>query len=590
MTTDITLNGRGMMLEGQGLALVSSALPAAVATGGGEQYADNSSWSAEVLSEFNLGVGFEEAGGGKMRYSTLDTSKLGKTVLPQKKVALTGLSGNAHFTTYNGITYAASGTNLYRLTGTTWTSIASMGGTAAATGLEAFDGWFHIARGSSTPYTAVNILTPATVVNGPYTADVIYSAGGFLYIGQGNQIFYTSGSGTDCTTAAPAPTGWTWTGINLGPCDNLERITGIQHLYLGSLGQSRLFVSTTRQLYMILPGDVAVGGLLSWPNVGRDMTTHQNEMFIPVGDGLARYAPSGSVFQVGLDQNFGLPSGKTGPITHMESTPRGLMASVADTVYAYNGEGWRFVGTPGATVTGLHYDVTDDTLIITTASGSCKVALKPYAGQSTGPYQLTGYIDTGDIYGGLRLLNKDFHEIVINGDFPAGTSVKVEYTTDGTNYTELGTATADATTLAFPCTGATRPSSRVMRLRITLTTTNEAVTPVLEGVVLRFLAHVTDRARWTYSITLPKDCLLDSCSNPVAGYNQKDWDCAIRTAIAGTRPVSLVDFDGRSYSVSVTDWSLRLSNREFRSGKVSFDMVWTLQLLEVCGSGIASGC
>lgn len=577
------------MLEGQGLALVSSALPAAVSTGGGEQYADNSAWSAEVLNEFNLGLGFEEAGGGKFRYGNLDTFRLGKTTLAQKRIDLTGLMGDAYFTNYNGQTYAVSGTDLFRLDGLVWTNIGSIGAGDDATGIEAFDGWFHIPRGPSTLYTAVNILTPATVMTGPYTVDVMYSAGGFLYAAQGNQVFYTAGSGTDCITPAPTPGGWTWVGIDLGPCDNLELITGIQHLYLGSLGQSRLFVSTTRQLYMILPGDIPVGGLLSWPTVGTDMTTHQNELYIPVGNGLARYSPSGSTFQVGLDQNFGLPADKFGPVLFMESTPRGLMAAVRDTVYAYNGEGWRYIVVADGDITGMHYDVVDDTLIVTTVTNSYKVALKPYDGQAaSGPYELTGYLDTGNIFGGLRLLTKDWHEIVINGDFPSGTSVMVEYTTDGITYTTLGTATSDATTLAWACNGDTRPSARVMRLRVTLTTTDENITPVLEGLVIRYLPYVTDTARWTYSFTLPKDCLLDACKNPIAGYNQTDWDCAIRNAIAGTRPVPMVDYDGRSYSVAVTDWNYRLSNREFVDGAISFDKVWTLQLLETCGDGI--GC
>lgn len=602
--TDVTFNGVGFMLAGDGLAYVASALPAAASTGGGAQYADNSPWSSEVYEQFNLGVGFEDAGGGKMRYSTLDTSRLANTVLPQKSVekSTTGFdaAANTYFTTYNAVEYAVNGLNLYRLDGgTTWTQVASLGGTADAQGIAAYDGWFHIARGGLEPYTAVDIGTLTTVTAGPYNAELVYAWGGWIFAAFGNQLFYAAGGNTDCNTVSPDPSilqvggvgpGWVWTQIDLGPCDNLEVITGLQGMYVGSLSATRLFISTTRQLYMVLPGDIAVSGLLEWPFAGRDMTAWRNELYIPVSDGLTRYSPSGSTFQVGLDLNYGLPAAKRGPVLFQEGSPRGLLAAVQDTVYAYDGEGWRFIVDVDDTITGLHYTGVNDALYVAYGDKIVCVPLKPYGSQVQGPFELTGYLETGESYGGLRLLEKDYHEIVVNGVIPTGTSIKVEYSLDGGAYVEAGTVTADAQVLSFPCNGATRPKGKRMQLRVTLTTADENVTPELHAVVLRFLPYVVDRRRWTYTFNLPRDCLLDSCHNPVADYNQDTWRCAIEKAIGGVSPVAFVDYDGRQYSVAVTDWNYLLFNREAIAGAVKYDLHYTLSLLETCGDSFGTGC
>jgi hypothetical protein len=135
--------------------------------------------------------------------------------------------------------------------------------------------------------------------DGPYCADGFYAWGGFLYSWCCNMIRYTNGGHSTCDEETvppnvaydplnPAP-GWQWTEVQIGPCDACECINGMAGTFLGSLGQSRLYVSTPSQLYAILPGDIVMS-MISWSGAdidnGRGMVTYNGSAYAPVGDGL----------------------------------------------------------------------------------------------------------------------------------------------------------------------------------------------------------------------------------------------------------------------------------------------------------------
>lgn len=603
---DIWINDKPYMLEGNAEGLATSANPAAVGVGGGGEFKDYTQWSTLALSSWALGVGYKDVALGGFLYSEAETRFTGKIKLPPKLTTFllgTGTNCASYFAEDCGMLYLGYGNKVYVGNGTNWTLILTLA--HCVTGLAVFDEYLHIGQGLDNPYVWYSLLAH-TSGPGPHCASGFYNWGGFLYSWCCNIIRYTNGGHSDCSVVTPPPDtpfdplepapGWQWTEVIVGVCDTCECINGLAGIYLGALGQSRLYVSTPSQLYAILPGDVVMS-LAAWPgselNNGRGMVAYNGSVYAPVGDGLFRIAGDGSIIQIGINGNEGLPCDVRGKHSHVVGANTSILSVVngtSNTVWSWS-EGWHHIARIEATILGGYYSAFYEKLFFALDDG--RVASLNLVDQKSANnrYAEYGLIDLGIVYGGLRLAMKDFHDVIIAGEgISPTTPVKVYYTVEDQEGCQepyriyLGAATTNTSYLAWPCTGIDRPQGKFIRLWLELYTTDELNTPTVSNVALRFLPHVVDQARWHYAIVLGKDCMLDACGVEIEGYTQVAWDCLIRAAIVGVQPVKFRDFDGAEYYVKVMDWARRIYNREVVGDEdtLKFDLSWSLTLVQAC--------
>jgi hypothetical protein len=260
-----------------------------------------------------------------------------------------------------------------------------------------------------------------------------------------------------------------------------------------------------------------------------------------------------------------------------------------NTVWSW-ADGWHYITRMDGKITGGYYSAFHERLFLPLADGRIASLALVDQKSPTNRYMPTGVIDLGISYGGLRLAEKDYHDVIIDGEgISADTPVKVFWSLEdqdgclGPERHLLGVATDNTSTLAWPCSGDGRPHGKRIRLWLELSTNNPAKTPTVRNVVLRFLPHVVDQARWHYAVELNKDCMVDACGSEVGDYSQKEWDCTLRAAIVGVQPVKFVDFDGAEYYVKVMDWVRRIHSREIiEGGTLKFNISWSLTLVQAC--------
>jgi len=606
LIADIWLNDRPFMLEGNSEGLATSANPAAVGVGGGGEFKDYTQWSQLALSSWALGNGFKDATQGGFLYSELDTRFQGKIKLPPlvEYVDLGDPSDcQSYFAESCGIVYMSYGNRVYKWNDPEWELILTLD--HCVTGLAVFDEYLHIGQGLDDPYRWYSLINE-TQGTAPHCADGFYAWGGFLYSWCCNVIRYTNGGHSTCAELTPPPDtpydplnpapGWQWTEITVGVCDTCECVNGLAGVYLGSLGQSRLYVATPSQLYAILPGDVVMS-LISWPGShianGRNMLAWNGSAYAPVGDGLYRIAADGSIIQTGINQGEGLPCDVAGKHKGLLATTHNLLSLVDgedNTLWAW-AEGWHHIAKVPGIANGAYYSAFYERVFLPLATG--RVASLALVDQKSlrNRYAPGGYIDLGYIYGGLRTAQKDFHDVLIDGEgITPDTPVAVYWSTadqDGCTLPDwklLGVAKENQVKLPWPCSGDGRPQGKQIRLWVKLNTTDPARSPTVRNVVVRFLPHVVDQARWHYTIELNKDCMLDACGTEIEDYDQRAWDCAIRAALVGVQPVKFKDFDGSEYHVKVMDWARRIHSREVvgEDDTLKFNISWSLTLVQAC--------
>jgi hypothetical protein len=602
---DIWLNNTPFMLEGNHEGLATSANPAAVGVGGGGEFKDYTQWSQLAMNSWALGVGFKDVTQGGTLYSETETRYANRIMLPPKlEVAKLDSQSDcrAYFAEDCGTVYMGYGNHIYQWNDPEWKDILTLD--ECVTGMAVFDEYLHIGQGADKPYHWYNLIDHNDG-DGPHCADGFYSWGGFLYSWCCNSIKYTNGGHTTCDEFTPPPDtvydplnpapGWQWTEISVGVCDTCECINGLSGVYLGALGQSRLYVSTPSQLYAILPGDVVMS-IASWNGAsidnGRGMTTYNGAVYAPVKGGLLKVASDGSMIQIGINQGEALPCDVAGE--HVTTIPTNYnLLSLVDgqdnTIWAW-AEGWHYITKLPAKGAGGYYSAFHEQLFLPMANGTVGSLNLVDQHSPNNRYADIGLVDLGYVYGGLRLAVKDFHDIIIDGErITPETPVKVYWSSDiqdGCAASEkhlLGVATGNTSTLAWPCTGDGRPAAKQLRLWLELSTSDEKRTPIVRNVILRFLPNVVDQARWHYAIVLNKDCMLDACGSEIEGYDQRAWDCVIRKAIVGVQPVKFKDFDGAEYYVKVMDWARRIHNRDVvENDQLKFDISWSLTLVQAC--------
>lgn len=485
------------------------------------------------------------------------------------------------------------------------------------TSMAYFDGYLHIAgKLEVEPFNRLYCFVRIddfsygfTTPPGKFSQPLIFHVfGGILYAVEENRIYYSAGAGDYSGAYPPIPSDWSWTDpISIGYYN--DPITGIAGLMYQELGQRYLYVSTQSHLFAILPGDVPFG-LTAWPTSdvrnGVGMKAFYNKIFIPVGGDLLALQGNGDMLGAGVDNNnYGLPINRAGEHYDIATAPNFPFCTIRasagqSTVWANKASGWHYV-TKLPTNTdpnGTFYSATFNRLFVGTATGT---VMHCYLGNTTRDprydnayrYEPNGVIDLGWYSGGLVEQAKYWHSAFCDaGYLNSDTSVTLIYLADDDdkdsfltqadygNWNVAGTITDQVQELLIAdC----RLAAKRFRLAALLQTTDPTVTPTVRAMGLRYTPKLLTRRRWSITATLPAECLRDATGAEIEDYDQEEWQEWLKYIEDQEVPVSFTDIDNRSYRVLVTGSSTRTYNVSCIDDAFSYDIDWSLALLEMCG-------
>lgn len=454
---------------------------------------------------------------------SVDTSYTGLTIAPGKYLTI-----NAGITA----TIAASGTEFTVSSETLFKQAPPV----------LFDGKLYVPLGADLGKLTVADSSGSTATD---DASLIVEWSNYLWRAAANVVAYSAD-------------GTTWTNVEIGGSD--YTVLGLAGMDV-DFSQSPMFVANDVGLHYIGSGD-AIRGVSPWGAMTDElvpMVNYEGALFIPVGGGLVRFGRDASMMDVWITRDDDLPETlQAGPAV-LAGTNHLLLAAVNGTqpsVWGYMTEGWHHVATlpAGVTIIGMKYDRSLQRLWIGCDHGFAfyvglaDIAVNPFTLASS-VYAPAAWLETARFYGGLNLVPKDWESISIAGEFASGTSVDVYYqTAENGAWTKLGSVSADGTELRW-ADYTTRPATTWLRLGLLLRTTDPAVTPRVQGVIVKYLPMITDRWRWTLPILLSDaQVLLD---NSTQGYTVGQMWTHLNGLITQVAPVIFEDVDGTQYETKI---------------------------------------
>ena len=604
---DYILDGLEIRANDQAVSLASGANPFAPRVSGGMTYRDFTVWNVWEQSNWQAGGLKAVHTDGGCLYASAETRYPNRVTLQGKPLFVEAVadaptaSDYAHLTEYNGNVWLGLGRTLYKWDATARIWQQQVVFTEPIRAIIEFAGFIFVGFGDAANAIAVDASSLDQVTTA-VRASLFHLYNGLLYAAQANIVQYTN-----------YETPVTWETVTVGGAS--EVVTGMASMMNDVLSSQVLYVSTQHKLYALLAGDV-VGDVSPWPGVatvnGRAMVNHMGDVYASAGEGAVRITKNGDMIPMGLDLGAGLPVECSGSVLAFQSTLSYLHALVASpvadantfsSVWSWSGEGWHQVMRceNGKRALGMYYARALNRLFVIQNDGSTLHLFLPDESSVmrrgiNQRYVASGALDTCVFYGDLRNVEKMWGVVEIQGTFPAGTGVQVWWSTDETSplskstwsindveWSYLTTITSNRQAISFP-----NIHSAGLRLRLVLQTSNDAVTPLVEAVIVRYIPRIVQQWNWQLTVALPTDCMFYRDGTPVEGYDQALWDMRLREICTSLAPVSFVDIDGREYSVTVTNFSRRISNVGMEScdvqGEMIGDITWSLNILQVSGN------
>lgn len=487
-----------------------------------------------------------------------------------------------------------------------WTLVSSIG-----TGITDMANWYgvlYIALGDGTTARQCTTSDVVSAVSPAWEADLIsYMIAGYFWRAEGNTVSYTSNS----------TPGGNWTDIT---------VSGSDYNIIGwaDLGNN-VYVSTQWGLLAVTSGD-AVELVTRWPyesdSNGDGMTENLGTIYVPLDNAVIQVqenVPSTNIWS----RETRLPSGVQGKIRSVAGTNREVLALVnstdtsgIDTIWSWNRSGWNFVAQLPEGMTGslLYYDDSIDRFWCFTEDGfafwgypSTVTADPPTDPSST--FMPVGWLDTNIYYGNLKAVPKDIEGIqVVGRNIDDDTPVRIYYQDDDSQGTEdlldqAGEQILDESGASIQSGASswtlvgifdendkfirfsdpdTRPNTRGLRLGILMETTSSSSTPVIDAVVVKYRAVVTDRYRWMLPISAADyQEMLDGSLDTRTAVNIMD---EIDDYATGVPPISFKDVTGTVYNVYVVGLSERVVKLEYYDSGIKYHHVIDLVVEEVDGA------
>jgi hypothetical protein len=103
----------------------------------------------------------------------------------------------------------------------------------------------------------------------------------------------------------------------------------------------------------------------------------------------------------------------------------------------------------------------------------------------------------------------------------------------------------------------------------------------VEGIKIKYFVPILDYFRFSLVTTLPRLCLQDGCMVDLPVYEQALWDEEIKNAVCSTEPVKFRNVDGVWYEVRVESASRRIEKVDYGASGRSWDVSWSLVLVQV---------
>lgn len=587
------------------IAVGSSGFAPKLGSAGG--YDDDQLWSVGLAKNIEQGIGYsiDEEGFYYAEMDTLNdvallpaaqrTSTLRQLLISDTS---TGRRNRAYFAEVGDRLFMALGYMVYEWDYTNLAFNIYQQLAVCVTSMVYFDGYLHI-TGDGDYYW----LNPATKTGGQLTlfqnASLVHHFGGLLYVALGNVVRYTNGSGwVYGDSGYPAnPTAWTWTDpIEISVYG--EEITGMAGLIYQQIGQRYIWVSTPSTLTAILPGDTPYG-ITQWPasdeRNGIDMVEFYDMVLISLDGSVVSLRGNGDVNGIDVGGKRGLPCERMGDVTAIFSAANYPMVAVGGevpTVWANHNSGWHYVAKANSRIVGGHHSSRAKANILVCIDGT---VVYQYTGDtSRNPvgdvsyrYTEVGIIDLGWYAGALFEADKYWREVFADVVCGEGT-IEVLYRTEEAEscsscnfldyeaWDSAGFITSAAPYVKLPRTLV----SKRIRVALRITGNNSAVSPSVRAMGVRYAPRVRQRRRWSFTVSLPRECMFDVTGLKLDGYSQQQWDEALWLICQGTHPVTFKDIDLKEYEVLVDNSNRTISDLGCVGEEFRYEISYSLSLVE----------
>jgi hypothetical protein len=370
--------------------------------------------------------------------------------------------------------------------------------------------------------------------------------------------------------------------------DTTDTITG-----LAGMGEDVYFATRTG-LWMVALGDQILN-VLPWSDAystnGTGMVSWENALYIPMGNGtIFRYDSSGGFLNISpnIKREFPIEMAR-GTIAKLYPSNFFLLVAYSygypgeyPSLWAYNVDGWHClsVGPREHASGGLGIDISTERLYWGFSKGLLLSTLWPGAVVnpvfSTELYHWArdGWVEYDKFYAGHRRLDKDFSDLLLDGD--QNVADCQVYWQDETHTTwQSGATWGDASV--------TRPVGEWVKVGVRLITkggSNEDPA-ILRAITLKYTTNIADRWRWTLPLEVcDNQIMLDGSVNPYTGAQIK---AHLDELIAETLPLQFADIDGAEYYAKVTGASRNVIDFRWNSGteEAEIKYVYTVTLEEV---------
>lgn len=427
-------------------------------------------------------------------------------------------------------------------------------------------------QGNSQDFISMESDGVTFVTYGGKFANLLYLWNGYIFRTVENDLYYSG----DLST---------WTGP-ITFCRDGYQIRGLCGL------NDYLYVSCDDGLFYLGAGDEVVS-VYPWaaPDAtnGKHMINYHGALFISLGESIIRY--DGNTFMgVGLDLGQGLPADRAGTVAAMVAQNNWLYCAInandgADSVWAYNDQGWHFVALlpEGATITAMAYRRDNKRLYIGTDLGllwtvyAPDVAKESLTAAVVGKYRPYGWIETDWFYGGLIEVQKDFESVYITGEnFSATQYAKVYWQDDDSmDWELLGTITTGRAELRWD-DYATRPNTRQLRLGIALFTTLANYTPSIRAIRLKYHPMVSDWFRWSFPLLISDT--QQEVSGSINAYTAAQKAAHLDGLITQVPPFVFEDVDGVQYECKVMGCQIQIQDVEWVQTELSLYYIYNLTI------------
>lgn len=504
--------------------------------------------------------------------------------------------GNGFFR-FNGNLYCYSDARVWKYdpTDDQWDLVSALSASGpvtmySVTGAVTWGDKVFFGSGGVTNNDSLTMSTSETFADAGVDANLYVKYGPYLYRALGNELYYSAD-------------GSNWEGPFQVGSDEFV-ITG-----MAGMGDS-LFVGTAEALYRFAPGDV-VEGITTWGSLndtnGTNMVNFQGAIYATVNGRVVSFTQDGRLQDVWIKRDDDVIKDRIGKIGYLCVMNNWLIAHLSgdnlvgrtkSTLWAYQDGAWHHIATLPASQgamsiansSGLacYYDRATRCLwAITPRAITYRMYMPDYAlnpfNDDNSYYMPRAWFQQDRYYGGLKLVDKAFDQVTIEGDnLSTNVNVKVYWQDqDSTAWEYLGTITKDSQGLRWPF--ATRPIGRWLKLGLLLQTNDGDETPRVRAVIVKNLPFPNDRIRDTMTLTLK-----DYIELPGGGkdtYTRAQQWAHIKSLIETKGTFVYQDPFGDQYEVAIIQYSATAPIYDYRGSSNKLDEMEVMLIVEQIPDG-----